>query len=264
MALIHAPFGLAAALMLATSILLLFFVILGGVTNNTPLNKTYFLQADTTGIEGAHDITQWTYLYSCGPNNEQCGSAHPAMPFGKVWAPSASGAPPALIGSYGGHTTSFYYYYMWRFGWVFYLIALFFEICAFFTSFLACCGRLGSSIGSFVTLVAFVFLTIAVSLMTATFVRARNVFHNEGRDAALGSYGFGFSWGAFAALLIAMILLCAGATRKGGKSAKVEDGTNGNVSSGRGWRRGRNRRNRAGSFSKVNYEDGRALDNVSA
>ena len=152
--------------MLATSILFLFFIILGGVTNHTPLNKTYFLQADTTGIEGAHDITQWTYLYSCGPNNEQCGSAHPAMPFGKVWAADAQGAPPQLIGSYGGHTTSKYYYYMWRFGWVFYLIALFFEVCAFFTSFLACCGRLGSSIGGFVAMIAFVFLTIAVSLMT--------------------------------------------------------------------------------------------------
>lgn len=251
--------------MLATSILFLFFVILGGVTNSTPLDKTYFMQADTTGIAGAHDITQWTYLYACGPNNEQCGSAHPAMPFGKVWDANAANAPPELIGKYGGNTTSFYYYYMWRFGWVFYLLALFFEVLAFFSSFLACCGRLGSGIGSLITIVAFVFLTIAVSLMTATFVRARNVFHSAGRDAQLGGYGFGFSWGAFAALLIAMILLCAGATRKGTPKNTVDDGTNGNATTsggGRRWGR-RNRRDRAGSFSKVNYEDGR-LDNVSA
>ncbi|CAK7198941.1 Eisosomes component [Sporothrix eucalyptigena] len=262
MALIHAPFGMAAAVMLGTSIVFLFFIILSGVTSNTPLSKTYFLQADTTGIEGAHDITQWTFLYACGPNNEQCGSAHPAMPFGKVWAPNAANAPAELIGKYGGNTTSYYYYYMWRFGWVFYLIALFFEVLAFFSSFLACCGRLGSSISGLFALIAFVFLIIAVSLMTATFVRARNVFHGVNRDAVLGAYGFGFSWGAVAALLIALILLCAGATRKG-NTANVDDGTNGKTSSKRGWRRGRNRRNRAGSFSKVNYEDGR-LDNVSA
>ncbi|CAK7271745.1 Eisosomes component [Sporothrix epigloea] len=262
MALIHAPFGLAASIMLATSIVLLFFVILGGVTNTTPLNKTFFLQADTSGIEGAHDITQWTFFYSCGPNNEQCGSAHPAMSFGKVWAPHADGAPPELIGKYGGGTTSFSYFYMWRFGWVFYIIALFFEVCAFFTSFLACCGRFGSSLGGLVTMIALIFLTAAVSLMTATFVRARNVFHNVGRDANLGKYGFGFSWGAYAALLIALILLCAGATRKGSKSGV--DGVNGNASSGNGWRRGRNRRNRAGSFSKASYEDGRAIDHVDA
>jgi hypothetical protein len=60
-----------------------------------------------------------------------------------------------------------------------------------------------------------------------------------------------------------MILLCAGATRKGPSSNTVEDGTNGNAAKGsRRWGR-RNRRNRAGSFSKVNYEDGR-LDNVNA
>lgn len=105
-------------------------------------------------------------------------------------------------------------------------------------------------------------VTSRTDSFSATFVRARNVFHNVGRDAHLGKYGFGFSWGAFAALLIALILLCAGASRKGSKSGM--DGTNGNVSSGRGWRRGRNRRNRAGSFSKVNYEDGRALDHVDA
>ncbi len=274
--------------MLATSILFLFFVILGGVTNHSPLKHTYFLQADTSGMTGARDVTQWTYFYACGPDNTDCGSAHPAMPFGKAWAPHATGVPDKLIGSYGGNTTSFYYYYMWRFSWVFYLIALFLEVCAFFSSFLACCGRLGAGISGLVTLLAFVFLSIAVSLMTyvircnpldyftfvlgiigpidsnttsATFVKARGVFHTANRTASLGKYAFGFSWGALVALLIAVILLCAGTTRKSGKNNNPP--TNGATpSSGRGWRRGRSRRNRAGSFSKVNYEDGR-LDNVS-
>lgn len=152
--------------MLATSILFLFFIILAGVTDTTPLNKTYFMQADTSGIEGARDTTQWTYLYDCGPSNTDCGKSHAALAFGKAWASNAANAPKALIGKYGGHTTSFYYYYMWRFGWVFYIMALFFAICAFFSSFLACCGRLGAGIGSLVTLLAFVFLAIATSMMT--------------------------------------------------------------------------------------------------
>lgn len=59
-----------------------------------------------------------------------------------------------------------YYYYMWRFGWVLYLISLFFEVMAFFTGFLACCGRLGSAVSGLVTLAALFFYTIAVSLMT--------------------------------------------------------------------------------------------------
>jgi hypothetical protein len=67
---------------------------------------------------------------------------------------------------FGDYTTSYYFFYMWRFGWVFYLIALFFEVLAFFAGFVALCGRLGSAIAGLVSLTAFFFLSIAVSLMT--------------------------------------------------------------------------------------------------
>lgn len=55
---------------------------------------------------------------------------------------------------------------MWRFGWVLYIISLFFAVVAFFTGFLACCGRLGSAVSGLVSLTALFFYTIAVSLMT--------------------------------------------------------------------------------------------------
>lgn len=75
-----------------------------------------------------------------------------------------------LFSSYAGHTTSMYYFYMWRFGWVLYLISLFLAVMAFFTGFLACCGRLGSALSGLVSLAALFFYTIAVSLMTYVFV----------------------------------------------------------------------------------------------
>ena len=34
----------------------------------------------------------------------------------------------------------------------------------------------------------------------------RNVFHDEGRDAEIGAYAFGFAWGAWFALLLATVL----------------------------------------------------------
>lgn len=114
---------------------------------------------------------------------------------------------------YAGHTTSEFYYYMWRFGWVFYLLALFFEVMAFFAGFLACCGRLGAAISGLVAFTALFFYSVAVSLMTAVFVRARNAFHADGRSASLGKYAFGFSWGAWAALLIATVLFFLGTIR---------------------------------------------------
>lgn len=158
--------GLPALVFLAGSIVMLFFVILSGTTRTSPLNSTYFLQADTSGITGARDVSQWTYFYVCGTNNQDCTKASPAMPFGHAWADDADNIPSGLGGSYAGSTTSKFYYYMWRFGWVFYLISLFFAIGAFFTGFLACCGRLGSAISGLVSLTALFFYSVAVSLMT--------------------------------------------------------------------------------------------------
>ncbi|KAK0730061.1 actin cortical patch SUR7/pH-response regulator pali [Lasiosphaeris hirsuta] len=196
---------------LASSLVMMWFVILSGVTHTSPLSQTYFLRANTDGISGARPISQWTYFYVCGDGNTDCSPPHPAPAIGSAWDGEPRRAPPAeLLGGYGGNTTSFGYWYMWRFGWVFYLIALFFGVLAFFSGFVACCSRLGSAISGLITLAALVFYTIAVSLMTATFVKMRNAFIADNRDAELGRWAFGFSWGAWAALLISTILFCLG------------------------------------------------------
>ena len=41
---------------------------------------------------------------------------------------------------------------------------------------------------------------------SATFVKMRNHFTRDGRDAHLGRYAFGFSWGSWAALAISTVL----------------------------------------------------------
>ncbi|KAI1104044.1 SUR7/PalI family-domain-containing protein [Jackrogersella minutella] len=204
---------------LAGSLVMLFFVILSAVANTSPLSNTYFLSADTSGITGARSVTQWAYFYICGEGNTECNHATPAPPLGWAWSGNPSNAPASLVGTHGGDTTSMYFYYMWRFGWVFYLIALVFSIVAFFAGFVACCGRLGSAIAGFAALVALFFHTIAVSLMTAVFVKMRNAFIADGRDASLGRYAFGFSWGSWTALLIATVLFCAGIRGAGDSTA---------------------------------------------
>ncbi|KAI0162302.1 SUR7/PalI family-domain-containing protein [Xylariaceae sp. FL1272] len=197
---------------LAGAIVLLFFVILSGTAHTSPLRQTYFLSADTSGISGARDVTQWTFFKFCGAGNQNCGRAFPDPPVGWAWDhnPTGTNLPSRLIGSYGGHTTSETYFYLWRFGWVFYLIGLFFTVVAFFTGFIACCGRLGSAIAGLTTALALFFLAVAASLMTATFVKMRNVFHQANRSASIGKYAFGFTWAAVAAVLIATVLFCIG------------------------------------------------------
>jgi hypothetical protein len=55
---------------------------------------------------------------------------------------------------------------MWRFGWVFYLIGLFFDVSAFFTALLAPCSRLASGFSGLILLGALFFFTLATTLMT--------------------------------------------------------------------------------------------------
>lgn len=197
---------------LAGSIVLLFFVILSGTVRTSPLRQTYFLTADTSGISGARDISQWTFFRVCGEANTDCSRTWPDYPVGWAWSKNPTGPdlPERLIGSYGNGTTSYTYFYLWRFGWVFYLVALFFTVIALFTGFVACCGRLGSAIAGITTFVALFFHTVAAALMTATFVKMRDQFLSVGRTADIGRYAFGFTWGAWAALFIALVLFCIG------------------------------------------------------
>lgn len=90
--------GLVALIFLAGAITMLFFVILSGTTRTSPLDNTYFLQADTSGITGARDVSRWTYFYICGPGNQNCTKASPAMPFGHAWADNADNIPDGLGG----------------------------------------------------------------------------------------------------------------------------------------------------------------------
>ena len=91
--------GVTSLVLLAGSIVLTFFVILSGVTNSSPLNKTYFLKADTSTIAGSgRAISQWTYFYVCGEHNTDCGNAVPDMPLGYAWVGGSTGAPASLVG----------------------------------------------------------------------------------------------------------------------------------------------------------------------
>jgi len=201
--------GFISWLLIAASILFMFFVVLAGVDGKTPLHKTYFLQADTSTISGARPTSQWTFFYVCGLGNTDCGAAVPALPFGAAWGNGATGVPSGLFGSHDGTNT--HYYYIWRFGWVFYLMGLFFDVFAFFASFLSCL-RIGSGFAGLLAAFAWFWFTLAASLMTAEFVQARNRFHEAGLSAKISVYAFGWTWGAWGCLTIAVGLLFFGAS----------------------------------------------------
>ncbi|KAI5208327.1 hypothetical protein AUEXF2481DRAFT_294629 [Aureobasidium subglaciale EXF-2481] len=199
--------GLISLVLVGAGLLFQFFVILSGVSNTTPLNKTYFIQVDTAGTSAVRNPARWTFFHICGVvngKNGNCRSPTPALPFD----------PPRNFGSDQGIPEAFigtnHYYYLSRFMFAFYLIALFFAAIAFLTGILAICTRLGSYLSGLTVAVAAFFQALAAALMTACFVQGRNAFRRNGQDARLGRYGFGWTWAAFAAFFIAMVLFCVG------------------------------------------------------
>ena len=102
-------FGLAALLLVAGGIVMQFFTILSGAINSTPMNKFYFLQAATGGIDNARNPSRWTFFAICGRDpssglNANCGSIVPALPFDPPRNfGTTNGVPETLTG--GGAAT---------------------------------------------------------------------------------------------------------------------------------------------------------------
>jgi hypothetical protein len=83
------------------------------------------------------------------------------------------------------------------------------------------------------------------TIYRAEFVQARNAFHSAGVRANIGSYAFGFTWGAWAAMFLATIMLFLGFGLGGrNDSTKTTKSTGGGIA---GFFRRRRRRSARGS-----------------
>jgi hypothetical protein len=158
--------SLISLIILAGGILLQFLTILSGGVNSSPENQFYFLEASDIGnIPGARNPSRWTFFAICGVDratghNANCGDPVPALPFD----------PPKNFGTRENVPEDFigtnHYFYLSRFMFAFYLIALFFSCIALFSGLLALCSRLGGYLSGLTTGVALFFQTLAAALMT--------------------------------------------------------------------------------------------------
>jgi hypothetical protein len=156
--------AIVSLILVAGGVLLQFFTILTGGINSAPLDRFYFLQASTNGIPNARNPSRWTFFAICGADpttghNANCGAVVPALPFD----------PPRNFGTQTGVPEQFigtHQYYLSRFMFAFYLIALFFGAVALLTGILALVSRLGGYISSMTTSIALFFQTLAAALMT--------------------------------------------------------------------------------------------------
>lgn len=141
------------------------FTILSGAINSAPINQFYFLQAATNSIPNARNPSRWTFFAICGRDpstghNANCGAIVPALPFD----------PPRNFGTTENVPQQFVgthmYFYLSRFMFAFYLIALFFAACALLTGLLALCSRLGGYLSALTVSIALFFQTLAAALLT--------------------------------------------------------------------------------------------------
>ncbi|KAF2397513.1 SUR7-domain-containing protein [Trichodelitschia bisporula] len=206
----HPLLAFVSIILLAGGMLFQFFIILSGTTLSTPENQIWFLESTTNNIPNApRNPSRWTSFAICGVDskghNTNCGAPVPALPFDPSHHTNFgtnTGVPNAFVGT---HT----YYYLSRFAFAFFIIALFFAVCALLTSVLALCTRVGAWLSGFNTFVALFFQTLAAALMTAWSVKARYHLRRAGEDAKLGTSAYGFTWAAAACFLLATFTFCA-------------------------------------------------------
>ncbi|BFZ64631.1 Eisosomes component [Saitoella coloradoensis] len=183
---------------LAGALLLLFFVILAGVTDHNPLNRIFFLSASNSPLTNAptsdSGMAHYTLWGLCGATNS--GHNQNCQPHHAAYAVSSSGGP----------VTGNWFYYMSRFQFAFYLITIAFAALAFFTGLLALCSRLGGAISAVLTALALVFSTAVSIIMTILYVRARDHFRSAGYAAHVGVKAFAFTWTIWVLLLLSLIL----------------------------------------------------------
>nr|POF05440.1 protein sur7 [Quercus suber] len=211
--------SLLSILLLAGGIVMEFLIILSGTSIGSPENQIYFLQSTTSSINSATkdlpSTARWTYFSVCGVTNglnTDCSDVRAAQPFNPTGNFGTTDMPDAFVGTSR-------WFYLSRFAWVFFIIALFFAVIAFFLSVFALCARLGAYLAASVSLIALFFQTLCASLYTAWAVQARNVFRANGDSASIGTKALAFTWATWACFFLCTILFCIGG--KAGKSEKT-------------------------------------------
>ncbi|QLQ82653.1 hypothetical protein HG537_0H04160 [Torulaspora globosa] len=193
-------FRLITLLFYAGNTLLLILIIISGGTNSYPISNFYWVQADTSGIPNAPNLTRWTFWGACSTENgsTNCGDhlspAYPISPLDNFG--TKVNVPNKFI------TDRDAFYYLTRFAFCFFWIALALLGVSFLLYIGTWCSYGFSKVVFILTTVGTLFNVTAVILETAASVMARNAFSNAHRATRLGSDLFGIAWASVALCLL--------------------------------------------------------------
>ncbi|EEH09041.1 conserved hypothetical protein [Histoplasma capsulatum G186AR] len=211
--------ALLGLLFTAGAFILMMLTLIGGSRNTNPLNRTWFLEADTSNIPGAPETSRWTFWGVCGVSDgkNDCHGTTAAFPLDppSSWNfDTTDGVPPQFIGTSR-------YFYITRFMFAFMLIGVFWVVLSLFTGLLALCTRIGAWISAFFAVLGLIFQILTSSLMTAGYVKGRNNFSSNGQPAKVGPNAFAWMWTAVALLFLSSCLYCVSGTGRSKRRANA-------------------------------------------
>lgn len=197
---------LLVLLFLAGNTLLLILMIISGATDHYPVNRFYWVQGNTTGIPNAGAETRWTFWGAClqdTDGTDTCtGNLAPAYPISPVDNFNTHvNVPHQFISKRDA------FYYLTRFSFCFFWIALAFVGVSFILYILTWCSKMMSNMVVVLMSFGFVFNTAAVVLQTAASVMAKNAFHNGDRSAKLGASMMGMAWASVFLCIVEFVVL---------------------------------------------------------
>ncbi|SCU79715.1 LADA_0B02696g1_1 [Lachancea dasiensis] len=208
-------------LFLAGATLLLILILLSGAITEFPIDRFYWLEAETSDISGAPTgLARWTFWGLCtkdSSGNLQCPNLAPAYPISP--RDNFSSAPSSELPSDFVDSRATYYY-LTRFAFCFFWIALAFVGVALLLYALSWCSYAFTKVIFLLAIGGALFDAAAVSCQTAASVMARNAFRNDNRSANISATLFGIAWASVACTLYIFFATGASFLRRAYQSHK--------------------------------------------
>ncbi|SMN19442.1 similar to Saccharomyces cerevisiae YML052W SUR7 Plasma membrane protein that localizes to furrow-like invaginations (MCC patches) [Maudiozyma saulgeensis] len=179
-------------LFFAGNVLLLILIIISGTTQHYPVNRFYWVEADTNGIPNASSLTRWTFWGACGEVNDKtvCGeNLSPAYPISPVDNfKTKENVPKRFISERDA------FYYLSRFAFCFFWIALAFVGISFILFIFSWFSRYLLQVVFILMAFGCLFNVCAVIFQTAVTAMAKSSFHGDDRHAKIGASLMGIAW----------------------------------------------------------------------
>ncbi|KAL6939708.1 hypothetical protein ACO0RG_003553 [Hanseniaspora osmophila] len=197
MALLSIGNRIITVLFMMGNVLLLIFMLFSGTTDSFPINRFYWLQANTSSIPNAEFSTStWTFWglcakgsngrADCSSNQGKLSPGYPLSPYDNFG--TTTNVPSDFVKNRGT------YYYLSRFDFAFVWLALIFSGVNLLIYAFTFCSYSFIRVVWFLQVLATLFIMANAAVQTACVVMARNAFNHNGQNGEIGVCMMAMLW----------------------------------------------------------------------